>query len=127
LQAVFIARIEVLAVITYVNSVGWFNQHFNMLNRAGEKAGLLNGLGLAGGGCSDVAVHDDKSGGREVLIDSNVIIVIWKTLVPILAIVVVARLQFNSSNFHAGADSCRLDFTGLRRADRRSRLRLAGL
>src|SRR6476619_7422269 len=46
LQAVFIAPIEVLAVITYVNSVGWFNQQFNMLNATGSNAGLLNGTGL---------------------------------------------------------------------------------
>src|SRR5436189_2093671 len=47
LQAVFIAPIEVLAVITYLNSVGWFNQHFNMITSAGDRAGLLNGVGLA--------------------------------------------------------------------------------
>ena len=33
LQAVFIAPLEVLAAITYVNSVGWVNQHFNMISR----------------------------------------------------------------------------------------------
>src|ERR1700758_359666 len=47
LQAVFIAPIEVLAVITYVNSVGWVNQHFNMINKTGPSAGLLNPTGLA--------------------------------------------------------------------------------
>src|SRR5205823_10185904 len=41
-QAVFIAPIEVLAAITYVNSVGWVNQHFNMIYKTGESAGLLN-------------------------------------------------------------------------------------
>src|SRR3954471_21951351 len=46
LQAVFIAPIEVLAAITYVNSVGWVNTHFNMITKAGENAGLLNGPGL---------------------------------------------------------------------------------
>src|ERR1700691_5060412 len=46
LQAVFIAPIEVLAAITYVNSVGWVNMHFNMINKAGANAGLLNGAGL---------------------------------------------------------------------------------
>src|SRR5215475_3201030 len=46
LQAVFIAPIEVLAVITYINSVSWVNQHFNMINKTGENAGLLNGHGL---------------------------------------------------------------------------------
>src|SRR5947208_12954313 len=38
LQAVFIAPVEVLAVITYVNSVGWINQHFNMITKVGDNA-----------------------------------------------------------------------------------------
>src|SRR5216117_4049277 len=46
LQAVFIAPIEVLAAITYVNSVGWVNLHFNMINKTGASAGLLNSNGL---------------------------------------------------------------------------------
>ena len=46
LQAVFIAPIEVLAAITYVNSVTWVNTHFNMINKVGDSAGLLNGTGL---------------------------------------------------------------------------------
>src|SRR5580704_1841272 len=46
LQAVFIAPIEILAAITYVNSVGWVNMHFNMINKLGASAGLLNGSGL---------------------------------------------------------------------------------
>src|SRR5438132_10022447 len=40
LQAVFIAPIEVLAAIAYVNSVGWVNLHFNMINKTGASAGL---------------------------------------------------------------------------------------
>src|SRR5207244_5445543 len=46
LQAVFVAPIEVLAAITYVNSVGWVNQHFNMIKKMGARAGLLNALGV---------------------------------------------------------------------------------
>src|SRR5471030_2647836 len=46
LQAVFIAPIEVLAAITYVNSVTWVNTHFNMIYKTGEQAGLLNGSGI---------------------------------------------------------------------------------
>src|SRR5579863_7215190 len=46
LQAVFIAPIEVLAAISYVNSVTWVNTHFNMINKTGPNAGLLNGVGL---------------------------------------------------------------------------------
>src|SRR5512144_1713619 len=42
LQAVFIAPIEVIAAITYVNAVSWVHDHFNMMNAEG----LLNGTGL---------------------------------------------------------------------------------
>src|SRR6476469_7590030 len=46
LQAVFIAPIEVLAVITYVNSVGWVNHHFNMITRGMGGPGVLSSTGL---------------------------------------------------------------------------------
>src|SRR6476469_321976 len=42
LQAVFVAPIEVLACITYVNSVGWFNQHLNMISTTGANTGVHN-------------------------------------------------------------------------------------
>lgn len=113
LQAVFIAPIEVLAVITYVNSVGWFNQHFNMLNRAGEHAGLLNGTGLMVAIILMLMFTTMNLAGAKFLSDSNVIIVIWKTIVPILAIVVVAKLQFNASNFHAGGGFMPFGFHGV--------------
>src|SRR5215468_5368543 len=41
LQAVFIAPVEVLAAISYVNSVDWVNQHFAMIYDSGENMGLL--------------------------------------------------------------------------------------
>ena len=66
LQAVFIAPLEVLAAITYVNSVGWVNQHFNMIFKVGENAGLLNGTGLRRRDRPDGGVHRDQSGGRQV-------------------------------------------------------------
>jgi amino acid transporter len=113
LQAVFIAPIEVLAVITYVNSVGWFNQHFNMLNRAGDKAGLLNGTGLVVAIVLMLLFTTINLAGTKFLSDSNVIIVIWKTIVPILAIVVVAKLQFNTANFHAGGGFMPFGFHGV--------------
>src|SRR2546422_9978008 len=46
LQAVFGAPIEGLAAITYVNSVGWVNEHFNMIHKGGDNAGQLNRVGL---------------------------------------------------------------------------------
>src|SRR5215470_16315189 len=99
LQAVFIAPIEVLAVITYVNSVGWVNQHFNMISKVGANAGLLNGVGLIVAVVLMMLFTAINLAGAKFLSDSNVIIVIWKTVVPVLAIVVVASLQFNGANF----------------------------
>jgi len=113
LQAVFIAPIEVLAVITYVNSVGWFNQHFNMIAREGNSAGLLNGTGLVVAVVLMLLFTSINLAGAKFLSDSNVIIVIWKTIVPILAIVVVAKLQFNGSNFHAGGGFMPFGFHGV--------------
>lgn len=113
LQAVFIAPIEVLAVITYLNSVGWVNQHFNMINKAGESAGLLNGSGLGVAIVLMVLFTAVNLAGAKFLSDSNVIVVIWKTIVPVLAIVVVAALQFNPENFHAGGGFMPFGFHGV--------------
>jgi amino acid transporter len=113
LQAVFVAPIEVLAVITYVNSVGWINQHFNMVNRAGDSAGLLNGTGLIVAVGLMLIFTAINLAGTRFLSDSNVIVVIWKTLVPLLAIAVVASLQFNGANFHAGGGFMPFGFHGV--------------
>src|SRR2546426_5130651 len=113
LQAVFIAPIEVLAAITYVNSVGWVNQHFNMINKVGDNAGLLNELGLVVAIGLMVLFTTINLAGAKFLSDSNVIVVIWKTAVPILAVAVVAGLQFNQANFHAGGGFMPFGFHGV--------------
>ena len=113
LQAVFIAPIEVLAAITYVNSVGWVNQHFNMINKAGDKAGLLNGQGLVVALILMVLFTAINLAGAKFLSDSNIIVVIWKTVVPVLAIAVVAWLQFKPANFHAGGGFMPFGFHGV--------------
>lgn len=113
LQAVFIAPIEVLAAITYVNSVGWVNQHFNMIARTGASAGLLNGTGLVVAVVLMVVFTLMNLGGAKFLSDSNVIVVIWKTAVPFLAVGVVAALQFNPKNFHAGGGFLPFGFHGV--------------
>jgi amino acid transporter len=102
LQAVFIAPIEVLAAITYVNSVSWVNTHFDMITKTGPNAGLLNGHGLAVAVVLMVLFTALNLGGAKLMSESNAIVVIWKTAVPFLAIVVVAASQFRTSNFHAG-------------------------
>jgi amino acid transporter len=113
LQAVFIAPIEVLAVITYVNSVDWVNQHFNMITGGMGGPGLLNGTGLVVAVVLMLLFTTMNLAGAKFLSDSNVIIVIWKTVVPVLAIIVVATLQFNSSNFVAGGGFMPFGFHGV--------------
>ena len=113
LQAVFIAPIEVLAAITYVNSVGWVNLHFNMISRVGDNAGLLNGAGLVVAVLLMALFTVMNLAGAKFLSDSNAIVVLWKTAVPVLAIGVVAALQFNPANFHAGGGFMPFGFHGV--------------
>lgn len=113
LQAVFVAPIEVLAAITYVNSVGWVNTHFNMISTSGPSAGLLNGPGLAVALVLMVLFTAINLAGAKFLSESNVWVVIWKTLVPVLAVVVIAMLQFKPENFHAGGGFLPFGFHGV--------------
>jgi amino acid transporter len=113
LQAVFIPPIEVLAVLTYVNSVGWVNTHFNMINRAGENAGLLNGSGLVVAVVLMVLFTAMNLASAKFLSDSNAVTVIWKTAVPVLALVVVAASRFTPANFQAGGGFMPFGFHGV--------------
>src|SRR3984893_12737478 len=113
LQAVFVAPIEVLAAITYVNSVGWVNVHFNMINKNGPNVGLLNGRGLIMAVLLMVLFTAINLVGAKCLSDSNAVVVLWKTAVPFLAIAVVAGLQFKTENFHAGGGFLPFGFHGV--------------
>jgi amino acid transporter len=113
LQAVFTAPIEVLAAITYVNSVGWVNQHLNMITKVGANAGLLNGTGLGVAIVLMVLFTAVNLAGARFLSESNTIVVLWKTAIPVLAIGVVATLQFTPANFHAGGGFMPFGFHGV--------------
>jgi len=113
LQAVFIAPIEVLAAITYVNSVGWVNTHFNMLTASGPNAGLLNGSGLVVAVVLMVVFTAMNLAGAKFFSDSNAIVVIWKTAVPFLAVAVVAAIRFDPDNFRAGGGFMPFGFHGV--------------
>jgi amino acid transporter len=113
LQAVFIAPIETLAAITYVNSVGWVNTHFNMIEKAGDKVGLLNSTGLSVAVLLMVLFTAMNLIGAKFLSDSNAIVNIWKTAVPIVTIGAVAWIQFKPSNFSAGGGFLPYGFHGV--------------
>ena len=82
---------EVLAAITYVNSVTWVNQHFNMIHKVGENAGLLNGQGLVVALVLMVLFTAMNLGGAKFLSESNAIVVVWKTAVPVLGVPVPGK------------------------------------
>ena len=100
LQAVFIAPVEIIASLTYLSSVHWVDKHFNMIT----KDGLLNGRGLIVAILAMVGFTALNLAGAKLMAESNTGIVIWKTLVPILAIVVVVVLAFHPGNFHTSSD-----------------------
>lgn len=100
LQAVFIAPVEIIASLTYLSSISWVTKHFNMIT----KAGLLNGRGLVVAILAMIGFTLLNLAGAKFLAESNTGIVIWKTIVPILAIVVVGVLSFHLGNFHTSSD-----------------------
>jgi amino acid transporter len=109
LQAVFIAPIEVLAAVTYVNSVSWVHHNFNMLG----DGGLLNGNGLVVALALMVVFTAINLAGAKFLSESNSVVVIWKTAVPVLACGVVAATRFDADNFHAGGGFMPFGFHGV--------------
>src|SRR5690349_17931412 len=98
LQAVTIAPIEVEAAISYLNSTDWAQKHLNMLN----DNGTLNGLGLLIASVAMLLFTVINLYGAKLLSESNSAVVIWKTAVPILAIVVIMSVTFHGSNFSSG-------------------------
>src|SRR5205809_6492844 len=84
-----------------------------MINKVGESAGLLNGTGLVVALALMVLFTAMNLAGAKFLSDSNVIVVIWKTAVPVLAIAVIAWLQFKPANFHAGGGFMPFKFHGV--------------
>ncbi len=102
LQAVAIAPIEIIAAITYVNSVKAVNEHFPMLYATGPSHGLLNHRGLIVATLAMILFTGMNLAGAKFMSESNAIVVIWKTAVPLLAIVVVGSLAFHGGNFSAG-------------------------
>ena len=108
LQAVFIPPIEILATINYINSVDMVHDHFNMLDN-----GLLNHNGLIVAIAMMLVFTAINLAGAKFLSESNTIVVIWKALVPFLAIFVVASVSFKAANFTAGGGFMPFGFHGV--------------
>lgn len=108
LQAVFIAPVEVLAAINYVNSVDYVHEHFNMMHE-----GLLNGTGVVVAIILMIAFTGINLAGAKFLSESNILVVVWKTIVPFLAAFVVMGMRFDTNNFHAGGGFMPYGFHGV--------------
>ncbi len=113
LQAVAIAPIEILAAITYVNSIKSVHENFPMLHATGPSAGLLNSRGLVIATLGMVLFTAINLAGAKFMSESNAVVVIWKTAVPVLAIVVVSSLSFHTSNFTSGGGFMPFGFHGV--------------
>lgn len=98
LQSVTIAPIEVEASISYLSSTKWAKQHLVMLHTNGT----LNATGFGVASVLMLLFTIINLAGAKLLSDSNSVMVIWKTLVPVLTVVVLITLSFRFSNFHAG-------------------------
>ena len=98
LQAVTIAPIEVEASLSYVSSTDWAKKHLVMVNINGT----LNGTGLLVASAAMLLFTVINLVGAKLMSESNSVMVIWKTAVPILTIVTIMFLSFHGSNFTAG-------------------------
>ncbi|HEX4449604.1 MAG TPA: APC family permease [Kofleriaceae bacterium] len=101
LQAVFIAPIEVLAAIKYINSVGWVHDHFNMMAGMGNDA-LLNSTGLVVALVLMGVFTIVNLAGAKFMSESNTLVVLWKAAIPLLTVAVIASVHFDAGNFHRG-------------------------
>jgi len=99
LQAVTIAPIEVEAVISYSQHIGWVKDNVTMLH---PSDGTLTGTGIAIASVFMLLFTAVNIVGVKLLAESNSITVVWKTAIPLLTVVVLLILTFHTSNFHAG-------------------------
>ncbi|RNI21201.1 APC family permease [Flexivirga caeni] len=101
LQAVLIAPVEIIAAVSYLNGLHSVNKHFPMLNNQG----LLNLRGILVGLAAMVVFTAINLAGGKFMSESNTIMMIWKTAIPLLAVVVVLYESHhlgNLNNAHAG-------------------------
>ncbi|WP_222854110.1 APC family permease [Fodinicola acaciae] len=98
LQAVTLAPIEVEASIGYLDGVPWIKQHLDLLH----PDQTLTVSGIFWGSVLMVIFLVINIVGVKFLSESNTVTVIWKTLVPLLAVIVLVTVSFHPGNFTAG-------------------------
>ncbi|MDH6133759.1 amino acid transporter [Kitasatospora sp. MAA4] len=97
-QAVTIAPIEVEATLSYTSHIGWVHDNVTILHADGT----LTGVGLLIASVFMLAFTVINLVGVKLLAHTNSVTVIWKTMVPLLTVVVLMSLTFHSGNFTAG-------------------------
>jgi amino acid transporter len=98
LQAVALAPIEVEASLQYLNNIGWIKRHLTLLH----ENSTLSATGLAIASVLLIVFAVINALGVRLLAESNSALVIWKTLVPVVTVIVLLAIAFHASNFHAG-------------------------
>ena len=98
LQAVTIAPIEVEATLSYIDHISWVKSHVSILRLNGTltPSGLLIASGFM------LAFTVINLVGVKAMAETNGVMVVWKTAVPLLTAVVLILLAFHPSNFTAG-------------------------
>jgi amino acid transporter len=98
LQAVALAPIEVEASLQYLNNIGWIKRHLTLLH----ENSTLSATGLAIASVLLIVFAVINALGVRLLAESNSALVIWKTLVPVVTVIVLLAIAFHASNFRAG-------------------------
>jgi amino acid transporter len=98
LQAVTIAPIEVEATLSYTAHIGWVQRGVTILDTHGN----LTWPGVALASAFLMLFTLVNIVGVRLLSDSNAVTVVWKTIVPLLTVVVLLALSFHPGNFTAG-------------------------
>lgn len=98
LQAVTIAPIEVEASIQYLSNTNWAKAHLVML----KPNSTLNLTGLLVATLLMMLFTIINLAGAKLLSESNSVMVIWKTAIPLLTVIILLAVSFHGSNFNAG-------------------------
>ncbi|HKS48488.1 MAG TPA: APC family permease [Amycolatopsis sp.] len=99
LQAVALAPVEVEASLEYLNNIDWIKNNLNLLHPADQ---TLTASGFGWATLLMAVFTFINLVGVKLLSESNSAMVIWKTVVPVLTVVVLISLRFHPGNFTAG-------------------------
>ena len=112
LQAVFIAPIEVIAVLIYVDSVPWIHDHLALIAIVDDTK-LLTGAGVAAAVLLMAVFTAINLAGAKFMAESNSLVVMLKVVIPLLAMFAIVKMRFDGANFTAGGGFMPRGFHGV--------------